>query len=161
MWVFFFLFSKLTKHRCAPCTQHLKVHLSCRPLPSLADRNTGSGGGEGEFSAQLWVLVRLCVKILLFWSSFLPTGSSPGAGRMASAHDRAVLQAIFNPSSPFGSSSGPDTEEESFDDGESVSTYHVTPFFSVYHFIAYSHDLKSSHSWAKKTKEINKINMTF
>ncbi|XP_075892815.1 tetratricopeptide repeat protein 36 [Nelusetta ayraudi] len=34
---------------------------------------------------------------------------------MASAHDRAVLQAIFNPSSPFGSSSGLVIEEESHD----------------------------------------------
>lgn len=56
------------------------------------------------------------------------------AGEMSSAHDRAVLQAIFNPTTPFGSNSGPNQEEELCDDGEcapltwGVSPYHVTAF---------------------------------
>lgn len=60
---------------------------------------------------------------------------------MASEHDRAVLQAIFNPTTPFGDVPGLNQDEELTDDGESepawcVSTYHVAPFY-VYHFIAY------------------------
>ncbi|XP_061538071.1 tetratricopeptide repeat protein 36 [Phycodurus eques] len=35
---------------------------------------------------------------------------------MASAHDRAVLQAIFNPNSPFGDVPGLDQEQELMDD---------------------------------------------
>lgn len=37
---------------------------------------------------------------------------------MASAHDRAVLQAIFNPTTPFGDVPGLNQEEELIDDGE-------------------------------------------
>lgn len=37
---------------------------------------------------------------------------------MASAHDRAVLQAIFNPTTPFGDIPGLNQEEELIDDGE-------------------------------------------
>lgn len=61
---------------------------------------------------------------------------------MASAHDRAVLQAIFSPTSPLGDVPGPNQEEELIDDGKCelltwcVYTYHVTAFY-VYHFIAY------------------------
>ncbi|XP_054458502.1 tetratricopeptide repeat protein 36 isoform X2 [Anoplopoma fimbria] len=36
---------------------------------------------------------------------------------MASAHDRAVLQAIFNPTTPFGDIPGLNQEEELIDDG--------------------------------------------
>lgn len=57
---------------------------------------------------------------------------------MASAHDRAVLQALFNPSTPFGNDSGLNQEEELNDDGECLwgSAYHVAAFY-VYHFTAY------------------------
>lgn len=37
---------------------------------------------------------------------------------MASAHDRAVLQAIFNPTTPFGDIPGVNQEEKLIDDGE-------------------------------------------
>lgn len=37
---------------------------------------------------------------------------------MASAHDRAVLQAIFNPISPFGDIPGLNQEDELTDDGK-------------------------------------------
>lgn len=37
---------------------------------------------------------------------------------MASAHDRAVLQAIFNPTTPFGDIPVLNQEEELIDDGE-------------------------------------------
>ncbi len=36
---------------------------------------------------------------------------------MASAHDRTVLQAIFNPTSPFGDIPGLNQEDELTDDG--------------------------------------------
>lgn len=36
---------------------------------------------------------------------------------MATAHDRAVLQTIFNPTTPFGDNSGLNQEEELNDDG--------------------------------------------
>uniref|UniRef100_A0A3B5A1K8 Tetratricopeptide repeat protein 36 n=1 Tax=Stegastes partitus TaxID=144197 RepID=A0A3B5A1K8_9TELE len=39
---------------------------------------------------------------------------------MASAHDRAVLQAIFNPNTPFGDIPGLNQEEELIDDGEQL-----------------------------------------
>ncbi|XP_029964481.1 tetratricopeptide repeat protein 36 [Salarias fasciatus] len=41
---------------------------------------------------------------------------------MASAHDRAVLQAIFNPTSPFGDVPGLDLEEELIDDDSGFDT---------------------------------------
>ncbi|XP_071397820.1 tetratricopeptide repeat protein 36 [Centroberyx affinis] len=41
---------------------------------------------------------------------------------MASAHDRAVLQAIFNPTSPFGDVPGLNTEEELTDDDSGFDT---------------------------------------
>lgn len=41
-------------------------------------------------------------------------------GKMASEHDRAVLQAIFNPNTPFGDIPGLNQEEELIDDGERV-----------------------------------------
>lgn len=79
---------------------------------------------------------------------------------MASAHDRAVLQAIFNPTTPFGDIPGLNQEEELIDDGERelltwcVSTYHVTAFY-VYHFIAYWIYLNTFHLWTKKTWHFN------
>lgn len=112
------------------------------------------GSLEEEFSTRLWVCVCVC-------SPGSSPGSSPDAGRMASAHDRAVLRAIFNPSSPFGSGSGPDKEEEEQDDGESTSPHHVPAFFfslslAVYRSSAHSPDLKTSRSWAKEnTKQRN------
>lgn len=50
--------------------------------------------------------------IIFYFAFFAHTGD------MASAHDRAVLQAIFNPTTPFGEASGLDQEEEIDDDGE-------------------------------------------
>ncbi|KAF0030139.1 hypothetical protein F2P81_016870 [Scophthalmus maximus] len=44
------------------------------------------------------------------------------AGKMASAHDRAVLQALFNPNTPFGDSPGPNQEEELIDDESGFDT---------------------------------------
>ncbi|TNN69724.1 Tetratricopeptide repeat protein 36 [Liparis tanakae] len=41
---------------------------------------------------------------------------------MASAHDRAVLQAIFNPTSPFGDIHGQNQEEELIDDDSGFDT---------------------------------------
>uniref|UniRef100_A0A3Q3VKT5 Tetratricopeptide repeat protein 36 n=1 Tax=Mola mola TaxID=94237 RepID=A0A3Q3VKT5_MOLML len=41
---------------------------------------------------------------------------------MASAHDRAVLQALFNPSTPFGNDSGLNQEEELNDDDSGFDT---------------------------------------
>lgn len=78
---------------------------------------------------------------------------------MACEHDRAVLQAIFNPTTPFGDIPGLNQEEELIDDGESeptwcVSTYHVAPFY-VYRFIAYWIYFNAFHSWTEKK------NMTF
>lgn len=79
---------------------------------------------------------------------------------MASAHDRAVLQAIFNPTTPFGDIPGLNQEEELIDDGERelltwcVSTYHVAAFY-VYHFIAYWIHLNTFHFWTKKTWHFN------
>lgn len=37
---------------------------------------------------------------------------------MASAHDKAVLQAIFNPTSPFGDIPGLNQEDDLTDDGK-------------------------------------------
>lgn len=96
-----------------------------------------------EFSTQLWFRFP-------FFSWFLHS-------KMASAHDRAVLQAIFNPSTPFGDPPGLDQEEEFIDEGEPltscVSTYHVKAFY-VYHFPAYWIDLNAFPSWTeKKTKK--------
>lgn len=120
-----------------------------------------TGSGEEEFSTHLWIFLCASVKILL--SSCFSKGSSPDAGRMASAHDRAVLQAIFNPSSPFGSSSGLVIEEESHDNGESVSTHHVTAFFGggCLSFHGTFAQLENLPFLGQKTKKINKINMTF
>ncbi|XP_015250037.1 PREDICTED: tetratricopeptide repeat protein 36-like [Cyprinodon variegatus] len=41
---------------------------------------------------------------------------------MASAHDRAVLQAIFNPTTPFGDVPGLNQEEELIDDDSGFDT---------------------------------------
>eukprot|EP00064_Thunnus_orientalis_P024324 superscaffoldBa00010255_g24610 len=41
---------------------------------------------------------------------------------MASAHDRAVLQAIFNPTTPFGDIPGLNQEEELIDDDSGFDT---------------------------------------
>ena len=57
--------------------------------------------------------------IFPFFLPFLPAFLTD-TGRMASAHDRAVLQAIFNPTTPFGDIPGLNQEEELIDDGERV-----------------------------------------
>ena len=54
---------------------------------------------------------------------------------MASANDRAVLQAIFNPTTPFGDVPALNQEEELIDDGERLISSHSS--VCVYHFIAY------------------------
>lgn len=73
-------------------------------------------------------------------------------GVMASAHDRAVLRAIFNPSTPFGDNSDLNQTETLDDDGECalhVSTRHVKAFY-VYHFTPYWNYFYISISRAKK-----------
>lgn len=61
---------------------------------------------------------------------------------MASEHDRAVLQAIFNPNTPFGDIPGLNQKEELIDDGECepqtwcVSLYHVIALYFILSFHA-------------------------
>jgi len=45
---------------------------------------------------------------------------------MASAHDRAVLQAIFNPTSPFGDIPGLNQEDDLIDDGKNTIHNQIT-----------------------------------
>lgn len=45
---------------------------------------------------------------------------------MASAHDKAVLQAIFNPTSPFGDIPGLNQEDDLTDDGKMKIHNHIT-----------------------------------
>ncbi|KAF7218740.1 tetratricopeptide repeat protein 36 [Nothobranchius furzeri] len=47
---------------------------------------------------------------------------STGTSKMASAHDRAVLQAIFNPTTPFGDIPGLIQDEELIDDDSGFDT---------------------------------------
>lgn len=58
---------------------------------------------------------------------------------MASAHDKAVLQAIFNPNTPFGDVPDLNQEEALIDDGEPptqcVSLYLLAAFY-LYHCVA-------------------------
>lgn len=49
---------------------------------------------------------------------------------MASAHDRAVLQAIFNPTTPFGDIPGLNREEDLTDDGESELLFCVPIYYA-------------------------------
>lgn len=137
---------------------NLKVHLSCRPLLPLADRKQEEGEEE-EFSAQAVVFFGHNFPILpLFLASFTD------ASEMSSAHDRAVLQAIFNPTTPFGSNSGPNQEEELCDDGEcapltwGVSPYHVTAFSCLSFHSTFKNIWK--HPIPAPTKEEKKY-MTF
>lgn len=122
---------------------NLKVQTCFHPLLWLA---AGNGRSKGRTNSPPSCI--LGVRIFSFLPAFFTD-----TGKMASAHDRAVLQAIFNPSTPFGDIPGLNQEEELIDDGERVpptwcvSTYHVTAFFYVYHFTAYWIYLNASHSW--------------
>lgn len=122
---------------------NLKVQICFHPLLWLA---AGNGRSKGRTNSPPSCI--LGVRIFSFLPAFFTD-----TGKMASAHDRAVLQAIFNPSTPFGDIPGLNQEEELIDDGERVpptwcvSTYHVTAFFYVYHFTAYWIYLNASHSW--------------
>ncbi len=51
---------------------------------------------------------------------------------MASAHDRTVLQAIFNPTSPFGDIPGLNQEDELTDDGKMKIHYWIAYAKFVY-----------------------------
>ncbi|XP_074535203.1 tetratricopeptide repeat protein 36 [Halichoeres trimaculatus] len=55
--------------------------------------------------------------LFAFFSAFLTD-----TGEMASAHDKAVLQAIFNPTTPFGDIPGLNQEEELIDDDTGFDT---------------------------------------
>lgn len=59
----------------------------------------------------------LGVTDLFLFLAFLSTDFTD-VGNMATAHDRAVLQAIFNPTSPFGDIPDLNQEEELIDDGK-------------------------------------------
>lgn len=67
---------------------------------------------------------------------------------MASAHDRAVLQAIFNPTTPFGDIPVLNQEEELIDDGERglltwcASTYHVAAYWISFEHVPFLGSLK-------------------
>lgn len=104
---------------------NLKVQTCFHPLLWLA---AGNGRSKGRTNSPPSCI--LGVRIFSFLPAFFTD-----TGKMASAHDRAVLQAIFNPSTPFGDIPGLNQEEELIDDGERVpptwcvSTYHVTAFF--------------------------------
>ncbi|XP_030007187.1 tetratricopeptide repeat protein 36 [Sphaeramia orbicularis] len=54
--------------------------------------------------------------------SFFLSLVSLHTGKMASVHDRAVLQAIFNPTTPFGDIPGLNQEEELIDDDSGFDT---------------------------------------
>lgn len=56
---------------------------------------------------------------------------------MASAHDRAVLQAIFNPTSPFGDIPGLNQEDELTDDGKIQIHNCITYAKFVIHLMLY------------------------
>lgn len=134
---------------------HLKVHLSCRPLLPLADRNASSRRRRKNSPPKLCFFCHNFPFMPLFLASFTD------AGKMSSAHDRAVLQAIFNPTTPFGSNSGPNQEEELCDDGEcaavtwGVSLYHVTAFSCLSFRCTFKKYLKTSHSCTNKDGKKN------